>query len=229
MKTSGFVAVNAFLLVMVAAATAAQYETHPLIPPAMYAVHGAPFTARIDSVWEGTAGFPAGQESTKVVRDRAGRQRFEMPSLDEAFATGLPVSVRIYDVVGERMIDLDPRRRVAVVRRMEHLGRPISIDLSVNPAVPQHPALGGQFLGMQQIAGQETWGQHLVQSYRGRDGSMSTTVRELWLSTIYRMPLLQVSEDARLGKIIQEVVGFESGEPDESLFEIPSGYTVVNR
>jgi hypothetical protein len=45
-------------------------------------------------------------------------------------------------------------------------------------------------------------------------------VRDLWLSTVYKMPLMQVRDDARLGKLTQEVTRFERGEPDESLFEI---------
>jgi hypothetical protein len=80
---------------------------------------------------------------------------------------------------------------------------------------------------MQQIAGQETWGQHLVQTFHYADGHTATSVRDLWLSAVYKMPLMQVQEDGQLGKLTQRVIRFEAGEPDANLFEIPAGYTVL--
>jgi hypothetical protein len=184
-----------------AGAIASVYWLNPLIPPTLYAVQGAPFTAMVESVWEGSTTIPAGRELTKVFRDSAGRQRDESPALEEAIVTGVPVAIHIYDVVKKRMIELDPQRRTAVVRRMDHIGRPVTIDLSVNPAIPDHPSKDGEYLGMKQIAGQEAWGQHLVQTYNYPDGHVSTMVRDLWLSTVYKMPLMQVRDDARLGKL----------------------------
>ena len=217
-----------FLLGM-AVATAAVYSRNPLIPPAFYAVQGAPFTAMIESVWEGSSTAGPGRESTKVVRDTAGRERFESPSLEEAAVTGEPARVDIYDVVKETTIQLDPQRKIATVRHMDRMSRPITVDLSVNPIIPPHPAKGGDYLGMQSIAGQEAWGEHLVQTYHKPDGHTATTVRDLWLSTVYKIPLMQVREDVRLGRLTQQVTRFDAGEPDESLFEIPAGYTVVGR
>jgi len=211
----------------IAAGAATIYARNPLIPPALYPVQGAPFTAKIESVWEG-ATVPAGRELTKFVQDAAGRTRVESPSMEEAVVTGERARIDIYDFVQERMIQLDPQQKIAIVRRMEHVGRPIKIDLSANPSTPGHPAKGGQYLGMQQIAGQEAWGEHLVDTYHYADGHTATMVRDLWLSTVYRMPLMQVREDARLGKLTQQVVQFEVGEPDASLFEIPAGYSVVH-
>jgi hypothetical protein len=216
-------------LLGVAVATAAVYARNPLIPPAFYAVQGAPFTAMIESVWEGSSTVGPGRESTKVVRDTAGRERFESPSLEEAAVTGEPVRIDIYDVVKETMIQLDPQRKTAIVRHMDRMSRPTTVDLSVNPIIPPHPAKGGEYLGMQSIAGQEAWGEHLVQTYHKPDGHTATTVRDLWLSTVYKMPLMQVREDVGLGRLTQQVTRFDAGEPNESLFEIPAGYAVVGR
>jgi hypothetical protein len=124
------------------------------------------------------------------------------------------------------MIKLDPEHKTATITRMEHMGRPVKIDPSVNSAVPDHPAKGGEYLGIQQIAGQEAWGEHLVRTYHYPDGHIQTLVRDLWLSTVYKMPLMQVREDVRLGRLTQQVIRFEAGEPDGSLFEVPSGYAV---
>jgi hypothetical protein len=213
----------------VAVAAAGIYARNPLIPPALYPVQGAPFTAKIESMWEGTATVPAGRELTKVVQDAVGRTRFESPAMEEAVVTGEPVRIDIYDFAKERMIQLDPQHKIAIVRRMDRVGQPIKIDLSANPATPGHPVKGGRYLGMQQIAGQEAWGEHLVETFHYVDGHTATSVRDLWLSTVYRMPLMQVREDGRLGKLTQQVVHFEAGEPDASLFEIPADYTVVRR
>jgi hypothetical protein len=43
------------------------------------------------------------------------------------------------------------------------------------------------------------------------------------------MPLMVVLEDARIGKVTQQVIRLDPGEPDASLFEIPAGYAVVGR
>jgi hypothetical protein len=211
-----------------AVAAASVYSRNPLIPPALYAVQGAPFTAMVESVWGGSATVGPGRESTKIVRDTAGRERFESPSLEEAAVTGASVRIDIYDVVKETMIQLDPQRKTAIVRHMDRMGRPVTIDLSVNPTIPQHPAKDGEYLGMQAIAGQEAWGEHLVQTYRNPDGHAATTVRDLWLSTVYKMPLMQVREDAGLGRLTQQVIRFDVGEPHESLFQIPAGYAVAH-
>jgi hypothetical protein len=214
------------LMLGVAAGAATIYARNPLIPPALYPVQGAPFTATIESVWEGAA-VPPGREVTKIVRDTAGRERIESPAMEERVVTGEPGRIDIYDFAQERMIQLHPQQKIAIVKRMEHVGRPVKIDLAANPAIPDQPAKGGQYLGMQQIAGQEAWGQHLVQTFHKADGPTETTVRDLWLSTVYKMPLMQVREDARLGKLTQQVIRFEAGEPDKSLFEIPASYAEV--
>lgn len=208
-------------------AVAGIYTRNPLIPPVLYPVQGAPFTATIESVWEGTGARSPGREFTKVIRDTGGRERIESPAMEEAVVTGEPARIDIYDFAEEKMIQLDPQHKIAIVRRMEHVGRPIKIDLSANPAAPGHPEKGGEYLGMQQIAGQEAWGQHLNQTFYKADGHAVTTVRDLWLSTVYKMPLMQVREDGQLGKLTQQVIRFEAGEPDKSLFEIPAGYAVL--
>jgi hypothetical protein len=208
-------------------AVAGIYARNPLIPPALYPAQGAPFTVTIESVWEGTPGHPPGREFTKVIRDTGGRERIESPAMEETVVTGEPARFDIYDFAQERMIELDPQPKIAIVRRMEHVGRPIKIDLSADPAVPGHPAKGGEYLGMQQIAGQETWGQHLAQTFHYADGHTEMSVCDLWLSAVYKMPLMQVREDGQLGKLTQRVIRFEAGEPDANLFEIPADYTVL--
>lgn len=217
------------LMLGLGAAVAGIYARNPLIPPTLYPVQGAPFTATIESVWGGTPAHPPGREITKVIRDTGGRERIESPAMEETVVTGEPARFDIYDFVQEKMIELDPQHKIAIVRRMEHVGRSIKIDLSANPDLPGRPVKGVEYLGMQQIAGQEAWGQHLDQTFHDADGHAKTLVRDLWLSTVYKMPLMQVREDGQLGKLTQQVIRFEASEPEASLFEIPTGYTVVLR
>jgi hypothetical protein len=82
---------------------------------------------------------------------------------------------------------------------------------------------------MRSIAGLDAWGEYLVQTYHYTDGHVSTTERELWLSTLYKMPLMQIRDDPRMGMLSQEVVSFEAGEPDAALFEAPADYAVRQR
>jgi hypothetical protein len=198
-----------------------------LIPPASYAVQGAPFTAMLDSEWEGTAKTSAGRSLSRVVRDIAGRERFEQPAVEEGAAIGQPSQVTIYDVVGEKLIRLNTQSKTATVVPMTRLGRPMTIDPSARPLVSRKTSPGGTYLGVRWITGLEAWGEHLVQTYPKANGQSSTTVRDLWLSTVYKMPLMEVRQDALLGKVTQQVTRFDPGEPEATLFEVPPGYVVV--
>src|SRR5580692_11133805 len=114
-----FFGLSAGVLVFgVAVAAGGIYARNPLIPPALYPVEGAPFTAKIESVWDGTATVRAGRELTKVVQDTSGRTRIESPAMEEAAVTGEPVRIDIYDFSKEQMIQLDPQHKIAIVRRM---------------------------------------------------------------------------------------------------------------
>ena len=185
-----------------------------LIPPAAYAVQGAPFSATIESVWNGNSRMVPGKSMSRVVRDAAGRQRFEMPTLEEAKVTGQSPRVLIYDPVREKVIKLDVLRRTAVVTPMAHIGRTVKIDLEARRGFPCKAAQGGESLGVQWVAGLETCGLRLPG-------------RELWLSTNYLMPLMAVKQDTRGGTVTQTVVTLDTSEPDENLFEVPAGYSVV--
>jgi TonB family protein len=216
---------NRFLAVgaLFGAATASALGQGSLIPPAFYAVQGAPFTATIESVWDGTLSSGPGRSVSRVVRDSAGRQRFETPAAD---GSPLP-QVIIYDPAGEKVIKLDAARRTAIVTAMARVGRTISIDPAAPRSGPCKAEGDGDSLGSRQIAGLEACGHHLVQTIRKPAGDVTLT-RDLWLSTSYSMPLAAVTDDARLGRLTQTVTALDAGEPDAVLFVIPAGYEVAH-
>jgi hypothetical protein len=202
----------AFLLLMPVLVRAQDF----LIPPALYPVKNAPFEVLVETRWEGASGAGEGRNVSRIVRDSAGRQRFEMPSLEEAAVTGVVARVTIYDVVGERIIQLDTVRRTATVTSMTRVGRGLSLDVGARRGFPCKAAPGGESLGVKFVAGFETCGQRLPG-------------RTLWLSTNYLMPLMAVKDDRRLGQVTEQALEVRPGEPDAALFEVPTGYVVTGK
>ncbi len=193
----------------------------PLIPPSFYAVQGAPFTATVETSTRFANGADGEHVTQRILRDRAGRQRYEAPLVDGVMRS--PV-VRIFDVVAGKSIKLDTNAKTADVAPMR-VGSPVVVDPSQASSLAPANATDGQtLLGTREIAGLEAWGQRTVQTWTRSDGSPVVEDRELWLSTHYRMPVMQVMRSER-GKTTQTVVSFDSGEPDEGLFRVPDGYT----
>ncbi|WP_263380660.1 energy transducer TonB [Granulicella paludicola] len=181
----------------------------PLIPPAFYAVQGAPFTLTVETHTEPASLSPS--RTQRILRDTAGRQRYEPTAIN-----GVPQSslITILDPVVGRTIKLDTEAMTAAVSLMT-VGHLITLDVSQPTSLPPPTSAKGQtLLGLKQIVGLEAWGQE-------------TKGRELWLSTHYRMPLMQVVRSER-GTTTQSVFAFEAAEPDPALFQIPSGFTVVD-
>jgi len=204
-----------------------------LIPPATYAVQDAPFTADIELVRTQT--LPDRTQFTntilsRVARDSAGRQRFE-------YVSGASTDVRIYDVVARKFIHLNDVDAVATIEAMGPTqaapvrvpaSTPIAWQLDTRPPVTSEK----EKLPPQQIAGLLAEGTRTTYSVpAGRDGNESEVkvVDELWISPLYRMPLMRVHDDPRDGRTVIRVTEFTAGEPDAALFQVPSGYRVSPR
>ncbi len=193
-----------------------------LIPAAFYAVQGAPFTLTVETHWDQMREGGPKQGTQRILRDAAGRQRYDTPVLD-----GVPSSaaVRIYDVVDAKFIKLDMNAKTAEVAPMR-VGRPVRLEVSTATSLPPSAAEADQaLLGIRDIAGLEAWGQRTVRDVTLSGGKTMPQDRESWLSTHYRMPLMQVVRSER-GKTTQTVVSFLAEEPDPALFQIPAGFTV---
>jgi hypothetical protein len=210
-----------------------------LIPSAGYAVEGAPFQALIEETRT-----PIGSETTRrfvrVIRDGAGRQRYEQ--LINAECKGckaVVTSATVIDLVGQRRIRIDPVTRTAISCPTSFTSHPIRVPASMPEAQKSSaPSLLKRFkgkgesqdtVGEPHVAGlQVTLASAIYKDSAGQTSSAQTphTVNELWTSTLYRMPVKRVIEDPDYGHIDIEVVHFQSGEPKAQLFQIPQGYVV---
>jgi hypothetical protein len=86
-------------------------------------------------------------------------------------------------------------------------------------------------LGKQFIVVVETEGTHDAITYNpGAFGNDRKVVveNEFWWSPELGLNLLSVKKDPRIGKQTFSVTSVTQGEPDESLFELPMGFTVVD-
>jgi hypothetical protein len=52
-------------------------------------------------------------------------------------------------------------------------------------------------------------------------------VRETWYSSELQITLMSTTSDPRIGATTYEVTNLQRGEPSQSLFEVPAGYTTV--
>jgi TonB family protein len=195
-----------------------------LIPVSFYPVQDAPFTLTVETRWERSNGQGPKQSTQRILRDSAGRQRYEAPIVD-----GVPISstVTLYDVVAGKSIKLDMDAKTAEVAPMR-VGPTVVLDVTVASSLPPATAADGQtFLGTMQVAGFEAWGQRTVKTITRADGSSFIQDRELWLSTHYGMPVMQVMRRPQ-GKTTQIIANFSAAEPDPALFLIPPGFAVTN-
>jgi len=206
-------------------ASAAGRSQGTLIGPALYAVEGAPFSATIELVWEGNGKDDPGRRVSRVMRDSAGRQRFEMPAVDAALAAGQAPVVTIYDVPGGKIFKLDVAHQTATVQTMTHVGRTVTTDLAARRGFPCHAPEDRELLGVTTVAGLEACGQGSGSARVGDDGDLSYE-HTLWLSTSYLMPVMEHGNNATRGKWTQKVIELDPREPDQALFVVPPGYEI---
>jgi hypothetical protein len=104
---------------------------------------------------------------------------------------------------------------------------------------PMSPATGPdqgsaihEDLGKRFIAGVETQGTHDTLIYNpgvfGNDRQM-TIENELWWSPQLGLNLLSIKSDPRIGKQTFTVTDLVQGDPDQSLFELPAGFKIIDR
>ncbi len=215
---------------------AAQVSDGTLIPPCTYAVVDAPFTATTELVR--TEILANGQQIThktagRVLRDSAGRQRFEQ-GWDQGYPASTPFTeILIFDVVGRRTIYFTDVTQTAVIAPMGPAQTgPIRVPASKPIALrlDRQPETGvKEGLPPQEIAGLMADGTRTTYSIpAGREGNDTdvTVTDELWISRLYRMPVKRVHDDPLHGRLSIQVTRFEAGEPYPELFEFPAGYQV---
>ena len=186
----------------------AMWSADMLIPPSGYAVEGAPFEALIEETRS-----PIDSETTRrfvrVLHDGAGRQRYEdLVNADCKGCKAVVTRARVYDVVDQRRIFIDPVTRIAVSCPAPSTSQPVRVPAS-SPEVQKDSNSGrlGRLLkkdeskgevGEPQVAGLQatlTSTTHEASTEPTADGQALQVVNELWTSPLYRMPVKRVIDD----------------------------------
>jgi len=97
------------------------------------------------------------------------------------------------------------------------------------PDQQNDPNVTTQELGMQTIDGVAATGRRVTHTIpAGTIGNAQpiVSVREVWMSSDLKEPVLVKESDPRFGTTVTEMTNIVRSEPDSSLFQSPSGYTV---
>jgi hypothetical protein len=214
-------------------------------------VKGMPY--RAEAVTEVSQSLPDGNRITRkttasVSRDGEGRTRREttLAALGPLAPHEAPRLVFIQDPVAGTSYVLEPERRTA--RRLPNRGpgageRPrrerAAPDAGPGPDVMMH----GRFhemgegrwprqqenLGRQSIDGVEATGTRTTVTIPagaiGNDKAIAI-VSERWFSPELQVVVSSTHRDPRFGETTYRLSGIVRGEPERSLFEVPSDYTV---
>lgn len=198
-------------------------------------VTGAPFTATISV--QRTQVLADGNEINRtttgtIARDSQGRVRRDMtlPAIG-AWATtseGVPHVIFINDVVSGTQYILEPNRKIAHEIRRFRGGRRIRIERNLARTEGARDVTTTS-LGTQTISGVPAQGTRYTRTIpAGAIGNEKPIVitRERWYSPDLQMYVLTKTTDPMRGNSVRQLTNIQMGEPNPSLFQVPSDYTV---
>ena len=177
------------------------------------------------------------QEQSKVFRDGQGRVRIEH-TMSRAWgpAGQTPQTViTIFDPVAGYSYMLNPTTSTAVKMPLHPPNS--AHDNGGPPPHAKGPGISGaqvqtENLGTQTLNGVSATDTRTTETIpAGAIGNQQpiTIVRENWVSTDLKVPVLIKSTDPRFGNMTMQLTNIVQAEPDASLFQIPAGYTVTAR
>jgi hypothetical protein len=171
-----------------------------------------------------------------IARDGNGRIFNERRPLIPASEAATPpiLSILIYDPQTRASTFIDPRNRVAW---QSTLNRPPS---ALPPEVGSIPLTGSsqaspyvkeEDLGTRRMEGVDVHGTRDTQTIpaEANGGKEIAVVDEYWYSEDLRLNMLAIHKDPRTGEQTTTVTQVERSEPDPAIFEIPSGYKIIQR
>ena len=202
-------------------------------------VTGAPYSAvqvtQFQQTLEG-ANEIAREQQAKVYRDSQGRVRIER-TVGPGAANGKATRtvVRIIDPVAGFSHVLNPQKMTVV-------SMPIPAPKQADSAAGGTPKGAGkgpnarqvtkEDLGTQTIDGLTATGTRATRMIpAGAVGNAQPiqTVREAWISTDLKVPIMIRTSDPRFGNSVMRLTNITRAEPDASLFQVPAGYTATER
>jgi hypothetical protein len=180
--------------------------------------------------------------STKVYRDSLGRTReerspFQGPADQAPNATERPTLIEILDPVGQVKYTLDVRGKVAHRQMLLAPGGAPILGLVPSPGGLAEPITDSivphtvrEKLENQIIEGVLAQGTRITTTLP--EGSIGNDrpiiVQEYWRSVELKVPVLNTSTDPRSGERTEKLINISRSEPDQSLFQPPPDYTIVD-
>jgi len=204
-------------------------------PASRTPVTGAPYSAAQTTQFQQTlAGGNqiSRQEQSKVFRDSAGRVRTER-TFTPAGSTTAQTRITIFDPVGGYSYGLDPAKLTAVKTAQP----PAPSGQAGQGGHGRGPGAGTaqvqtENLGTQVVNGVPATGTRTTQTIpAGAIGNSQPiqVVREVWVSADLKVPVMIKATDPRFGNTVMQLTNIVPAEPDPSLFQVPSNYTVSSR
>ncbi len=198
-------------------------------------VTGAPFTATFSQ--ETTQVFPDGNRiqrttSGTIARDSSGRFRRDMtlPAIGDWATSGKtpPHVILIKDPVAGADYILDPNNKTARKLPAPPPGSGKGLGGGPHPQFSQNDVTTTS-LGTQTVNGVSAQGTRTTRTIPagaiGNEKPIVITV-ERWYSPDLQMNVLIKRSDPRTGDNVFQVTNITPGDPDASLFQVPSDYTV---
>ena len=198
----------------------------------------APFTATVNTEWirqlpDGS--FITWRNHRTVARDAAGRIFQERRTFVPEGGKGesIVTQIEISDPVAHELYICRASERVC---RLESFSAPAAASRlaqvnQVNLATAGSASPGAENLGKQFIGGLETLGMRettVLPAGSLGNNSPILTKREFWYSPQLGVNLISKLQDPRSGEQNFEVSDIAVGEPDAKLFEVPTGYKVLD-
>ncbi len=208
-------------------------------------VTGAPYSGvEVSTEVQTLAGGNVIQRQTtrNIYRDGQGRVRVET-QMTHTNASGQPVTtthISISDPVAGKVYDIDPQNKVVNSHPFHPMGpmgggaAPGGQQANMRgPAIrstrPVDPNVKSEDLGTQSMNSVLAKGSrttHTIPAGTIGNSLAIQSVRETWISSDLQVPVMEKVTDPRFGTRTTQLTQINRGEPDATLFQIPSDYTV---
>src|SRR5882757_2440031 len=204
-------------------------------------ITGAPYTATVST--EMTQVLADGNRinnktTASLARDSQGRtRREETMGMVGPWQVNGPKLVFINDPTSQTNYVLDSNKQSAMV--MKHAGFTTAgpepgfkVEFSgKGPGGDQPEEIKTESLGNQTMEGVIVEGKRITRTIpAGQIGNSQPIqiISEVWTSPDLQVTVMSKHSDPRFGETTYQLTGIQRVEPDHSLFEVPSGYTVRN-
>ncbi len=198
-------------------------------------VTGAPMTATVSVTHDQTLSdgntIHTDNQSTEY-RDSQGRVRREVPFKLATPATGATegTMIIIMDPVAGKRYVLNPQKKTAHEMPL-HPPTPQGVDVigGAQLTKPREANVTTEQLGTKTILGLQATGTrmtHTIPADQIGNTKPIQVVTERWVSSDLQIPLTMTHTDPMMGSMSSTVTSVTRGEPDASLFQVPSDYKI---